>query len=134
VVAVGATPAMGLVTTKPTPTLQEVPDTGTVILSPGERVTYSGKRPPRLDEPKLEVVTAWRRGEVVLDKTPLADAVAEMNRYETVRLIIDDPHTTGLLVSGIYHTGDSAGFARTVAELYGLDIEQRDGEIRLRTK
>jgi transmembrane sensor len=119
-----------------TPTLArgETSDTGTVFLSPGERVTYSRKSAPKLDEPKLEVVTAWRRGEVVLDKTPLGDAVGEMNRYETTRLIIEDPRTAALLVSGIYHTGDSAGFARTVAELYGLDVSHDGAEIRLRTK
>jgi transmembrane sensor len=119
-----------------TPTLArgETSDTGTVFLSPGERVTYSRKSAPQLDEPKLDAVTAWRRGEVVLDKTQLAEAVAEMNRYETTRLIIEDPRTAALRVSGIYHAGDSAGFARTVAELYGLDVNHEGGEIRLRAK
>jgi transmembrane sensor len=112
----------------------ETPDTGTVFLSPGERVTYSRKSAPKLDEPKLDAVTAWRRGEVVLDKTPLADAVTEMNRYETTHLIIQDPRTAALRVSGIYHAGDSAGFARTVAELYGLELSHEGAEIRLRAK
>jgi transmembrane sensor len=128
VVAVGASPPA-----PPSPAVL-TPDTGTVILSPGERVTYSRKSAPKLDEPRLDSVTAWRRGEVVLDKTPLADAVAEMNRYEKTRLVIEDPRSAALRVSGIYHVGDSTGFAQTVAELYGLDVQQAGGEIRLRAK
>jgi transmembrane sensor len=112
----------------------EFADSGAITLSPGERVTYSRKNGPKVDEPKLETVTAWRHGEVVLDRTPLADAVAEMNRYEKDRLVIEDPRTAGLRISGIYRAGESLGFARTVAELYGLEVKQEGGEIRLRAK
>jgi transmembrane sensor len=136
VVAVGAAaptsgaPDLAKLTTSP----GVISEAGAVILSPGERITYSRKSAPKLDEPKLDAVTAWRRGEVVLDKTPLVEAVAEMNRYETTRLIIGDPSTAGLRVSGIYRAGDSAGFAQTVAELYGLEVRQERGQIRLRAK
>jgi transmembrane sensor len=136
VVAVGAAPPAPLLPQGERSTVGpgEFPDTGTIILSPGERVTYSRKNAPKVDEPKLETVAAWRHGEVVLDKTPLADAVAEMNRYETTRLVIEDPRTAALRVSGIYRAGESLGFAQTVAELYGLEVKQEGGEIRLRTK
>jgi transmembrane sensor len=119
---------------KPTTSAGMIFEAGALILSPGERITFSRRSAPKLDEPTLDAVTAWRRGEVVLDKTPLVEAVAEMNRYETTRLIIEDPSTAGLRVSGIYHAGDSTGFARTVAELYGLDVTHEGGQIRLRAK
>jgi transmembrane sensor len=86
---------------------------------------------PRVDEPRIEAVLAWLRGEVILDGTPLRDAVAEMNRYDQRRLVIDDPTIAALKVSGIYHTGDSDLFAGMVARLYGLDVEHRDGRIHL---
>jgi transmembrane sensor len=103
-----------------------------VVLSPGQRLTFSGQRAkPQLDEPRIEVVTAWRRGEVMLDRTTLADAVAEMNRYDERMLVIDDPGVAVLRISGIYHAGDSAGFAQTVAKLYGLHVVQQSGRIHL---
>jgi len=56
----------------------------------------------------------------VLEKTPLEDAVAEMNRYEDEKLIIDSPDIGKLRISGIYHVGDSVGFAQTIAKLLSV--------------
>jgi len=106
-----------------------------LTLAPGERVTFAAggsRRLDRLDEPKIEAVTAWRRGEVMLDRTQLEDAVAELNRYDKNTLIIDDPRIATLGISGIYHAGDSSGFAHTIAKLYGLEIIEQSNRIHLR--
>ena len=106
-----------------------------LTLAPGERVTFSAggsRRLDRLDEPKIEAVTAWRRGEVMLDSTQLEEAVAELNRYDKNTLIIDDPQIATLSISGIYHAGDSRGFAHTIAKLYGLEIIEQSNRIHLR--
>lgn len=133
--------------TVPQPTLRSMsdqPDTAeransnapeppsTFSLSPGQRLILAAAHPPQLDTPRVEVVTAWRRGEVILDETLLADAVAEMNRYDKTPIVIDDPRIAQLPVSGIYRTGDSTGFADTVSRMYDLRIVQDDGRIHLR--
>jgi len=106
-----------------------------VILKPGQRLRIAGKGvKPEIDAPRMDAVTAWRRGEVVLDKTVLADAVAEMNRYDQKRLVIDDPGIAGLKISGIYHTGDSGMFAAMVSRLYGLDVDDRGGQLHLSSR
>jgi len=102
-----------------------------LALTPGERLVLVRNTAPSVDLPRIDALTAWRRGEVVLDKTPLTDAVAEMNRYEDERLILDSSAVGDLRISGIYHTGDSEGFAQTVARLYGLRISRKDNEIHL---
>ncbi len=102
-------------------------------MTAGERVRFAkGARTP-IDAPRVDAVTAWRRGEVMLDDTPLADAIAEMNRYNKSPLVIDESSIATLHVSGIYHTGDSEGFAQTVAQLYGLQVTQEGGQIHLRS-
>ncbi len=112
----------------------EPPDIRTVTyLNPGQRVVFAKAKPPTLDEPRIEAVTAWRRGEVMLDKTALTDAIAEMNRYDKTTLVIDDPAIADLQISGIYHTGDSETFAKMISKLYGLDVIHQDGRIRLTT-
>ena len=103
-----------------------------LVLAPGERVTLARNTSALVDEPRVEAVTAWRRGEVMLEKMQLSDAIAEMNRYDSQTLVIEDPRVASLQVSGIYHAGDSASFARTVAKLYGLHVEERPGQIVLR--
>ncbi len=102
------------------------------ILTPGERLTFHKDGLRKVDTPPLEAVMAWRRGEVVMDKTVLADAVAEMNRYDEVRLVIDDPALANLQVSGIYRTGDSAGFALAVSQVHRLSVVSEGTRIHLR--
>lgn len=103
------------------------------ILAPGQRLVVAKSKAPQLDEPRIDAVTAWRRGEVMLDKTVLAEAIAEMNRYDENTLVIDDPRIAGLKISGIYHTADNETFAQMISKLYGLEIIHRSGEIHLAT-
>jgi len=100
-------------------------------LSPGQRVTFAGHDAPKLDQPSLEGVTAWQRGQVVLDHTPLAEAVAEMNRYSDIKLKIEDPASRRAEVTGIFRTGDSEYFAQAVSETYHLRVASRGREIML---
>jgi transmembrane sensor len=105
-----------------------------VTLAPGERLLLARNALPQLDSPPIEAVAAWRRGEVVLEKTTLDEAVAEMNRYEDEKLVIGSPEIGKLRISGIYHVGDSAGFAQTIAKLYQLQVMEGDDQIRLTAK
>ncbi len=103
-----------------------------ITLAPGQRFTVSARRTEQVDNPPVEALTAWRRGEVVLDHTPLADAVAEMNRYDATAIVIEDSRTAAVRISGNYRTGDANGFARAVAAMYGLEMTRRGGRIYLR--
>jgi transmembrane sensor len=102
-----------------------------VTLSPGERLVLMVDAPPKLDSPQIDALLAWRRGEVALDKTPLAEAVAEMNRYETKPVVVDAVLGEQLRISGIYRIGDNRGFAATIAKLYRLQMVENENEIRL---
>ena len=112
--------------------LQPQADAGAdITLSPGQRLTFADHEPPRIDKPALERVTAWQRGQVILDHTSLADAVAEMNRYSDVELQIAEPEARRAEVTGIFRLGDSEAFAKAVAETYHLQVADRGGEIML---
>lgn len=104
------------------------------ILSAGQRLTLTSGGAPTLDEPPVESVLAWRGGEVILDETPLQQAVAELNRYDTKAIVIEGPAIAELSVSGRYQTGDNEGFARAIAKLYRLDLQEREGRIYLKSR
>ena len=104
----------------------------------GERVRLSradgagGPVTARVDHPSIDSVTAWKRSEVVFDDVSLVDAVAEMNRYNRTPVMLLDPQASARLrVSGQYRIGDSAGFARAVAALHGLSLQERSGRFEL---
>jgi transmembrane sensor len=108
-----------------------------VQLRPGDRLLLdqrqrTGEAGPvvRVDRPNVEQVTAWKRREAVFQAVSIADAVAEMNRYSRTPIVLADAvQAEKLHVSGVFRTGDNAGFARAVAAVHGLTV--RDGEGRL---
>ncbi len=108
-----------------------------VTMAPGERVRLA--RAPggpavrqQIDRPQLDQVTAWRRNEAVFDRTLLADAVAEMNRYSRTPLVlVGELSRADWLVSGQYRTGDNAGFANALAAVHGLVVHERQGRLEL---
>lgn len=101
------------------------------ILAPGQRLLFAGDRPPSIDQPALEKVTAWRRGLVDFDNTTLGEAAADMNRYSASRLVIEQPQAAQIHINGVFRTGDNASFAAAVARAYRLGIRESDGEIHL---
>jgi transmembrane sensor len=118
---------------------EEVP-AWSVAMKPGDRLRRTGPTEGgsdaastvEVDRPRIETVTAWKRDEAVFDDINLADAVRELNRYNrTPIVLVGDASLGGLRVSGVYRTGDTAGFARDVAALHGLVVHEREGRLEL---
>ena len=98
-----------------------------VTLTAGQRLILEQHEVPRVDLPDLGKVTAWQQGKVAIDNMRLSEAVAEMNRYSSLKLVIEQPQSAKLLLSGIFTAGESESFARAVAQTYGLQVRhQRD--------
>lgn len=112
---------------------------GVVQMQAGDRVQVlrsdvAEKAGPaaKVDRPNLDHLLAWRRNEAVFDDASLADAVAEMNRYSRTPIaLLDGLDGSRYRVSGLYRTGDAAGFASAVAALHGLKLRQIDGRLEL---
>lgn len=76
-----------------------------VTLSPGQSVRYdrSVGLGPVLNV-NLNHAAAWRRGRLVFDRVPLAEVVAELNRYRHGRIVIADAALRERAVSGVFET------------------------------
>src|SRR6185369_13922867 len=55
---------------------------------------------------KIENVTAWQRGTIILDDMPLPEALAAMNRYSVMQIVIPGPALQSRRVSGVFRIGD----------------------------
>jgi transmembrane sensor len=102
-----------------------------VVLRPGQRLTFVSDRLPKLDSPALDTVTAWQRGEVLMDGMKLSDAIIEMNRYSDRQLAVASESANDLVVSGVFQSGDSLRFARAVAHTYRLRVIEEGDRILL---
>ncbi len=110
---------------------QQEAATEVLTLDPGERVTYANGHPARLDRPSLDKITAWRRGQISLDNTTLADTVSEINRYNTKRVVVRDPGIAAIRLSGVFRAGDTQNFVTAVTRTYHLRARNEGGEILL---
>jgi transmembrane sensor len=87
-------------------------------LSPGDELTVqSGRAPALVHHADMLTATAWRQGKLVFDDVPLADAVAQLQRYSHQK-IAADRSVAALRVSGVFDVGDLAGFAVAVEHYY----------------
>ncbi|OAN62269.1 FecR family protein [Sphingomonas sp. TDK1] len=100
-------------------------------LKPGDRLRAPEMGAAHIDVQPVEAATAWRRGQAMFADTPLADAVAEMNRYGGPRLVLADPALASLQVSGVFATNDTGEFARAVATLHGLHVAEEGETLRI---
>jgi transmembrane sensor len=74
---------------------------------------------------KLESVTAWQRGMVVLDDMPLPEALAAVNRYATTQIVIADQRLQARRVSGVFRIGDVETEASVLRRYFDLRERSR---------
>lgn len=98
-----------------------------VILSPGDEARLVPAAAPAVVAVDLAHVQAWRTERVILESTPLGEAVEEFNRYGGPRLVLGDGDLVDLPVSGVFHTDRPKAFAEALASSFPIDARAGDG-------
>lgn len=101
-------------------------------LAPGQaiRVDAQGKL-GAVHAARATYIDDWRQGRVSFTATPLAEAVAEMNRYSRKPISIDDPALNILRIDGEFNAGDTTAFANALSAVYGVKAHNEDGKLKL---
>lgn len=116
--------------------LQQTSSGGVATLDVGDQaIVTSGS--VAIEETRLEnldSVTAWTDRRLVFSETPLAEIVAEFNRYNHQRLILDDATVATLEVSGVFSTHDPDSLVLFLERIADVHVEHSpDGsEIHVR--
>jgi transmembrane sensor len=69
----------------------------------------------------------WRRGMLVFEGTSLADAAAEMNRYNIEQLVIADPSIARRAIDGTFPVHAVSQFTEMAQAVFGLRVEKQGG-------
>jgi transmembrane sensor len=77
------------------------------------------------------VTASWSRGQLAFSATPLAQAVADANRYAREQLVIADPRLGSIKVSGEFRIGNTQAFLRALESAFPIRVEQSGQTIRL---
>ena len=106
----------------------------TWTLSQGQHIRIDPKRledgPSQAD---LDVATAWTSGRMYFHDAPLAQAVAEVNRYNRKKILLGAGAPRDMKINGAFDAGDTEGFVAAAAEGLGLEVARKaDGVIELR--
>ena len=79
----------------------------------------------------MQRTLAWREGRLALDGESLLEATRAFNRYNAVKIAVDDPRLATERLVGWYDIKDPAGFADAVAISLTATAATRDGVIHL---
>lgn len=91
----------------------------------------TGARKAVLGAEDVQRMASWRKGLLVFDGQTLGAAVAMVNRYADVQVVIDDPTLARAEFMGVFKLGDSRAFASAAAHAFNADVIQGDGQLRL---
>jgi transmembrane sensor len=98
-----------------------------IVLKPGDvaLATAASLAVTRKSTSELSNELAWRRGMLIFDRTTLAEAAAEFNRYNKTKLVIADPAIAQRSIGGKFSSADVHGFVEIMQQLLGLRVERR---------
>lgn len=100
-----------------------------VQLASGERLVASpAARQPEVTRIDTNKATSWREGYVTFEDTPLPEAIAEMNRYSTVRIVPEGDGISTLHITGLFRAGQQARFTEALQVYFPIEAK-RDGNV-----
>lgn len=104
------------------------------VLTPGQQAVVAPEN-IQIAAVDTQRVLAWRFGQMSLDAEPLSDAVAEINRYNTRQIEIEDAELGRMPISGLFQTGSPDAFVDALTRLLPVEVVSQDEHaIRLREK
>ena len=105
----------------------------TVVLSAGDVAiaTAEATRILKKSNRELSESLAWQHGLIVFHNTPLADAVAEFNRYGGAELVVADQGAANLTINGTFRFTSAENFAASAHEIFDLKVDHKNGSIVL---
>jgi transmembrane sensor len=115
--------------------------TDTPLLVAGERAVIPNLAPGPEPAPipvaaiaplEVERALAWQERRLEFEDTPLAEVVAEFNRYNQHKIVIDDPRLETMRFGGTFRADGYEPFVRLLESGFGVTAERTEHETRLR--
>lgn len=102
-----------------------------ILLVPGDEAvaTATSFAVTKQSQQHLSDQLGWRNGALTFRYTTLAEAVKELNRYNSRKLVISDPAVGNLKIYGTFQLRDVDVFARAVRDALGLRVSDNGNEI-----
>lgn len=99
-----------------------------LLLGEGDQLSLMPQSAPHIRHVDVSATIAWTQRRLVFDETPLSEAVAEFNRYNSRPLIIDDVSLANYHIRGSFEAGDPTRFLQFLRDRFAVNVlEQGNG-------
>jgi transmembrane sensor len=85
-----------------------------------------------LDSATISDQLAWKSPRLEFTGTPLSEAVGVINKFNEVKIVVDDPSLAALQVSGFFRADNTDTFLRLIEQSLGVRGERKGDTIFLR--
>ncbi|WP_295127476.1 FecR family protein [uncultured Chitinophaga sp.] len=115
---------------------KEVPEAGpgTYVMSPGEEVQFSEKKPFHKVFTNVEQIADWRNHRYHFDNTTLADITELIRTKFGYEVVIADTALNGRNISGDLSANDIDQFTKALSITMNIKIEKKDQQLIFKTK
>lgn len=100
--------------------------TPVAVISAGQQLIAAAMVPVRVVKMDARGAGAWRENRVVFERTPLADAVRDVNRYRGAPIVIGNPDIASMTISGTYRIDRLDGFVEALLGTLPIQIQHED--------
>lgn len=131
----GSTPrvaAAGAVDAPATDPLLEVGHLARVVFDADRAPSPEGLVVSTMEERAIKSALAWQEGRLEFSETPLAEVVAEFNRYNRHKIVIADPALAARRFGGAFASHQVEPFLELLEQSFGVVVEHRPGETVIR--
>jgi transmembrane sensor len=98
------------------------------ILSPGEQLVALAAAAPVVRPADIQRAVSWRDGQVIFENDPLAEAVAEINRYSKRHVVLTDDRLGGMRLSGAFNTSNTRVFVDMLTVHFPVTIVESSND------
>ncbi len=101
------------------------------VLTPGDVMIAAGEAASLVKRPAASVADAlgWRRDVIVFDHASLADAAAEINRYNRRKIVVVNTDAARLKIGGTFPVNGTMQLAEIARDLFKLRVDDHGDEI-----
>jgi transmembrane sensor len=100
-------------------------------LRAGQQIIYSPNGFGMVTSVDLAVVTAWNNGMLVFHATPLSEAIAEINRYRSGRIILTNAALGRRLFNARFRIENIDGVVKQIQQIFDADVMELPGGLVL---
>lgn len=100
-------------------------------LTSRQQLRYDSAGLARLEAIDPDVASAWQRGILVFRFTPLAEVVEEVNRYRLGRIVVVNPETGRIPVSGRFRIDNLDEILTRIEQAFGATVRSFPGGLVL---